>query len=123
MKLYHTPGGHWSGTEKDWKAAMKAEGRDPKTATIKTREVPTDKAGLMEFLTFFNVRCIQPAAATVIEVAPQARPPAPQEPVVNGCATTVPGDLDALFLAAPLRKQLTLAVQAIDAADAQLHPA
>lgn len=117
MKLYQTPGGTWAGSEKDWKTAMKAEGSDPKAATLKTIEVPTSKAELMEFLTFHNVNCIAPRSSSAVAPQEQKAPltPAP------AADTTVPGDLDALFAAAPLRKQLTLAVLAIDAADAAIH--
>lgn len=118
MKMYHTPGGKWAGTEKDWIKAMRAEGHDPKTAARKTIEVPTSKAELMEWLTFYDVRCIERPSASHA-VVPQACP-APQAPVGDTCATTVP-DLDTLFAAAPLRKQLRLAVTAIDMADAQVH--
>jgi hypothetical protein len=56
MKLYPVPGGTWEGTEADWKKAMKAAGHDPKAfEATKTREVPTGKKELMEFLTFFAV--------------------------------------------------------------------
>ena len=56
MKLYPVPGGGWEGTEADWKKAMKARGLDPKAfESTKTREVPTGKKELMEFLTFFAV--------------------------------------------------------------------
>lgn len=56
MKLYPVPGGGWEGTEADWKKAMKAKGLDPKQFdATKTREVPTGKKELMEFLTFFSV--------------------------------------------------------------------
>lgn len=119
MKLYTTPGGTWAGTEKDWIKAMKAEGQDPKTASRKTIEVPTSKAELMEWLTFYDVRCIERPSASHA-VAPQAAPPAPQAPVGDTGASTLP-DLDTLFAAAPLRKQLRLAVTAIDMADAQVH--
>lgn len=118
MKLYHTPGGTWAGTEKDWKDAMKAEGLNPKDADRKQIEVPTSKAELMEWLTFYNVRCIEKPEAPHA-VVPQATPPAPQVPVGDTAPTTV-SSLDELFDAAPLRQQLTLAVRAIDAADARL---
>lgn len=117
MKLYHTPGGTWAGTEKAYNAAMKAEGLDPKTASRKQVEVPTSKAELMEFLTFYNVRCIQPATPSS-DVAPQEA--APQPPTPPAAGTTIP-DLDAAFAAAPLPRQLALAVGAIDRADAALR--
>lgn len=56
MKLYPIPGGTWAGTEADWKKALKALGLDHKNfEATKTREVPTGKKELMEFLTFYNV--------------------------------------------------------------------
>lgn len=56
MKLYPIPGGGWAGTEADWKRRMKAAGLDPKEfEKTKTREVPTGKKELMEFLEFFGV--------------------------------------------------------------------
>lgn len=121
MKLYHTPGGSWAGTEKDWKAAMKAEGLDPKTAERKQVEVPTSKAELMEFLTFYNVRCIKPAQDQnrVNDVVPQPSPPAPQAAAGDTASTTV-SPLPELFEAAPLRLQLDLAVAAIDRASERL---
>ncbi len=63
MRLYQTPGGTWAGSEKEYKAAMKAEGSDPKTQPRRQVDVPTDKPGLMEFLTFHNVNVINPRAA------------------------------------------------------------
>lgn len=56
MKLYPVPGGIWTGTEAEWKKAMKARGLDAKAfEATKSREVPTAKADLMEFLTFYAV--------------------------------------------------------------------
>lgn len=135
MKLYTTPGGQWAGTEKDWKAAMKAEGIDTKTyAGRKQVEVPTSKAELMEFLTFHNVNVVNPGTLSVVGAAGTgASPPAPvpaasvdvealralhnpeASPGFNPelappppPATTMP-DLDELFEAAPLARQLHLA--------------
>lgn len=112
MKLYQTPGGTWAGSEKDWKAACKEEGTDPKTCARKIVEVPVDKAGLMEFLTLHSVNVISPARHRVVSqgsVAGNAPPPAP------AADTTVPkSDLDALFEAAPLGQQLTLAAIACE---------
>lgn len=128
MKLYTTPGGQWAGTEKDWKAALKAEGIDAKTYDGRRQiEIPTDKAGLMEFLTFYNVNVIDPGAHPAIEaVGGGASPPAPSSAAVDVEALralhnpeaappppTVPSttmsDLDELFEAAPLARQLHLA--------------
>lgn len=118
MKLRQTPGGTWCGTEKDYKAALKREGINPKDYTGREFvDVPTSKAELMEFLTFHNINCIAPKGAT--PVASQAHPLAP-EPAADSRATTVP-DLDAAFAAAPIKQQLRLAVAAIDAADARLN--
>ena len=128
MKLYTTPGGQWAGTEKAWKTAMKAEGLDPKTYDGRRQiEVPTSKAELMEFLTFYNVNVINPGAHPAVEAAGGgASPPAPSPAVPDvealralhnpdaapavppAPATTVP-DLDDLFEAAPLARQLHLA--------------
>jgi hypothetical protein len=70
MKLYPVPGGGWEGTEADWKKAMKAKGLDPKAfEDRKTREVPTGKKELMEFLTFFQVDVIRLDAGDIV-VAP-----------------------------------------------------
>lgn len=115
MKLYQTPGGTWAGSEKDWKAAMKAEGSDPKDADRKIVEVPTAKAALMEFLTFHNVNVINPRAFN----EPDRSDTPPVEPAASSGSTTVT-DLDEAFAAAPVRQQLRLSVTAIDAALEQL---
>ena len=61
MELYTTPGGQWAGTEKDHTAQLKAEGIDPKSYTGRRKiDVPTKKADLMEFLTFYSVNVISP---------------------------------------------------------------
>lgn len=66
MKLYPIPGGGWAGTEADWKAAMKAKGLNPKDfEATKTREVPTGKKELMEFLTFFAVDVYRTGSAPI----------------------------------------------------------
>lgn len=126
MKLYLTPGGTWAGTEKDWAAAMKAEGGNPKAyAGRKIIDVPTAKAELLEFLTFHGVNPINPRVpALAPDVAPAgACPPAPQpspdDTEIPAVATTV-SDLDTAFEGAPIRQQLRLAVSAIDRADALL---
>lgn len=78
MKLYQTPGGTWAGSEKDWKAAMKAEGADPKAMTRNTVDVPVSKAELMEFLTFHNVNVLNPRVAPAAEpVGGGETPPTP----------------------------------------------
>lgn len=137
MKLYPIPGGTWAGTEAEWKAGMKAAGHDPKTAVRKTIEVPTDKKGLMEFLTFYGVDVISPR--TVGAAVPVAQVPTTPEVDVEAlralhnpdgvrpsalAATTVPeapgAELDRLFDEAPIGAQLRLAVQAIDNAGKQI---
>ena len=124
MKLYQTPGGTWAGNEKDWIAAFKAEGGDPKKYTgRKTVEVPTAKPDLMEFLTFHSVNVVNPQPIAAPEVAPVGvatpLPPAPPPDDTPAVPSTV-FDLDAAFSNAPIRQQLRLAVSAIDAADAVL---
>lgn len=112
MKLYCTPGGTWAGSEKDYKAAMKAEGSDPKAADRRQVDVPVDKAGLMEFLTFHRVNPINPTTPSSAAPAPAA-PAAPTTPAAP--STTVSGaSLDEMFLAAPLGQQLTLAAIACE---------
>lgn len=107
MKLYCTPGGTWAGSEKDYKAAMKAEGSDPKVADRRQVDVPVDKAGLMEFLTFHRVNPINPAIPSSAPAPVSAAPATP--------GTTVSGaSLDEMFLAAPLGQQLTLAAIACE---------
>jgi len=147
MKLYTTPGGQWTGTEKDWKAALKSEGVDPKTYAGPVQvEVPTSKPGLLEFLTFHNVNVINPASAGVEAVGGAALPPAapPAAPDLDALRalhnpgaiqvsydvaelvappTTVPhpgpehsvtATLDEAFRAAPIPKQVELAVNLLD---------
>lgn len=112
MKLYCTPGGTWAGNEAGWKAAVKAEGIDPKTLDRKTVEVPVSKAELMEWLTFHNVNPISPRHPVPAGVPEAALTTIPNQPI---------SDLDEAFSAAPLRQRLRLAVSAIDQADAALH--
>lgn len=115
MKLYCSPGGTWAGTEAAWKAAVKAEGIDPKTVDRKQVDVPVDKAGLMEFLTFHGVNPINPRAIPQVVGGATPLPPAP--PVVAPETVTFPSqsvDLDALFQAAPLGQQLSLAAIACE---------
>lgn len=113
MKLRQTPGGTWCGTEKDYKAAMKAEGIDLKTYTGRVFvEVPIDKAGLMEFLTFHNVNVISPGTLPGAEAAGGV--PLPPTQAAPPAAITTVSNLDDLFLAAPLGQQLTLAAIACE---------
>lgn len=111
MKIRQTPGGTWCGTEKDYIKAMRSEGIDPKNYTGRIFvEVPTDKAGLMEFLTFHNVNAVNPGASGPAPghvTTGEHTPPAPVSPVVTPGTTM--SDLDELFAAAPLGQQLTLA--------------
>lgn len=127
MKLYPIPGGGWAGTEADWKAGMKARGLNPKDfEATKTREVPTGKKELMEFLTFFAVDVyrtggdivVTGAAAVDVEALraahnpdPDAPPPAP---VVTGTIGRDHVDLVQLFTEAPIKLQAELAVGFID---------
>lgn len=74
MRLYPVPGGTWAGTEAEWKKAMKARGLDPKAfEATKTREVPTAKADLMEFLNFYalDVYRLGDQANAVVAAAPE----------------------------------------------------
>lgn len=132
MELYTTPGGQWAGTEKDWKAAMKAEGIDLKTYEGRPKvDIPTNKAGLLEFLTFHHINVINPASAGVEAVGGGAQPPAspPAAPDLDALRalhnpegvgaepTTVPQivtNLDEMFAAAPIPKQVELAVALLD---------
>lgn len=127
MKLYCTPGGTWAGTEKDWKAAVRAEGLDPKDISRRIVEVPTSKAELMEFLTFYNVNCIGgplPTLGVDVNVNFEiAQPSTPAPSSAGESRDTTVSDLDAAFTAAPIKQQLRLAVAAIDAADARLNGA
>lgn len=141
MKLYPVPGGIWAGTEAEWKAAMKEAGLDHKIATRKSIEIPTDKKGLMEFLTFYAVDVISPRGEGV-NVAPVQAPVAPPvdvealralhnpDGVRPSALTTVSpsqqqavspiNDLETSFDAASISTQLRLAVKAIDNADARI---
>lgn len=118
MRLYQTPGGVWTGTEKNHNAALKAEGLKPADMPRKQVDVPTDKPGLLEFLTFHNVNVINPQAPLGVDVSAGAPlPPASAE-------TTVPKQLlglDDLFAAAALTHQLDLASAAVDRASAKLR--
>lgn len=117
MKLYQTPKGTWAGTAKDWLAAMKEEGSDPKAAVRKEVEVPTKKAELLEFLTFHNVNVVNPSPPRAAPEAAGGHPPS--TPPAADASTTVT-NLNDLFHAAPLKLRLELAVTAIDAADARI---
>lgn len=124
MRLYPVPGGEWAGTEADWKAAMKAKGLNPKEfEATKTREVPTGKKELMEFLTFFAVDVYRTGGGSAqapvdVEalraihnpdgVRPSALEASTTEPKLTGTA------LDEAFRAAPLGQQSQLAVEFID---------
>lgn len=155
MKIYTTPGGQWAGTEKDWKAALKAEGLDPKFYDgRKTIEVPTSKAELMEFLTFYNVNVINPGVCRVVEAASGGpTPPAPSlaapdldalralhnpgaaadiaevaavyseaPTTMSQIVTNTSGqviNLDEIFAAAPIPKQVELAVNLLDRLEAK----
>lgn len=123
MRLYPIPGGDWAPTEADWKKAMKARGLDPKQfEATKTREVPTGKKELMEFLIFFGVDVYRtgvgaPAEAVVAGPDPDA-PPAPKpagikSPIELGYQ---PLNLPELFEAAPIRVQAELVVAFADRA-------
>lgn len=110
MKLYVTPGGTWAGTEASWKAAVKAEGLDPKKLERRQVDVPTSKAELMEFLTFHGVSPIGGRALLTL-------------PTASAVAAQIVGapipDLDELFEAAPVETQLKLAISALNNAHAQ----
>ncbi len=103
---------------------MKAEGIDLKTYSGRVFvDVPVDKKGLMEFLTFYGVNCVAPSSPGVADtavIAAQAEglpPAAPTVPSVPAAPVTFPSaeiDLDALFQAAPLGQQLTLAGIAVE---------
>ena len=131
--MYPVPGGTWEGTEADWKKAMKAKGLNPKDfEETKTREVPTGKKELMEFLTFFAVDVYRTGGAApepTVDVDalralhnPGAGPrpsdlaPVPTdngEPVI-GTDYAVPGTLEQQFEAAPIRRQAGMVVAFID---------
>ncbi len=114
MKLYQTPTGTWCGTQEQWNKAMKAEGWDTKEWSLDrcSVEVPTTpKTALMEFLTFHNVNAVNPLDLS-----------GGDHPAPSPAATTIPGNIDEQFAAAPITQQLRLAVAAIDAADALLRP-
>lgn len=123
MKLYPIPGGEWAGTEADWKKAMKARGYDPKLfEATKTREVPTGKKELMEFLTFFAVDVYRSGgvplttvpAVDVDALRRQHNPDAPDLAPAAPASQELGGDLTQAFLAAPIRLQAELAVGLID---------
>lgn len=138
MKLYQTPGGTWAGNEKDYKAAMKAEGHDPKEQTRKQVDVPTDKAGLMEFLTFHNVNCINPRPAAPLltldemfagdglspapEVTGGDLPPStPQSPPVAPATTVSSTDVHDMVEALPITAQLDILVGIADRAHKAIY--
>lgn len=115
MRLYCTPGGTWAGSEKDYKAAMKAEGADPKSVDRKQVDVPTSKPELMEFLTFHRVNPINPNASISGTTVSDSEPVAAF--AVSGAASAA---LDELFEAAPLARQLHLAALACENARARI---
>lgn len=122
MKLYQTPGGTWAGNEKDYKAAMKAEGHDPKEQTRKQVDVPTDKAGLMEFLTFHNVNCINPQLPAAPEVTGGDLPPStPQSPPVAPATTVSSMDVHDQVEALPITAQLDILVGIADRAHKAIY--
>jgi hypothetical protein len=157
MKLRQTPGGAWSGTEKAFHADLKREGINPRTyAGREFVDVPTDKPGLLEFLTFHRVNVISPQtalsasdAAGSTHLPPTSLPAATTMPVdvealralhnPSSLASALAGgpehdaidfappvtntagqaiNLDELFAAAPIPKQVELAVQLLDRLDA-----
>lgn len=123
MKLYPIPGGKWAGTEADWKKEMKAAGLDPKQfEDTKTREVPTGKKELMEFLTFFAVDVYRTGGQPITTVPAidvdalrrQHNPDAPDLPPAPTSAPSPDKPLAELFEAAPIKVQAELAVGFID---------
>lgn len=127
MKLYPVPGGIWAGTEADWKAALKAKGLDHKhfrdsDGKPLTREVPTGKKELIEFLTFFAVDVFRtggaPTPTTVpavdVEALRRQHNPEGAEPAPAPAPAEFHGTLEQQFVAAPLKVQAELAVGLID---------
>lgn len=125
MRLYPIPGGTWAGTDADWKKEMKAAGLNPKEfEATKTREVPTGKKELMEFLTFFAVDVFRhPGAATGtnfvvervdVDALRAEHNPDAVDATDAGTPTEQLTDLVALFDAAPVKLQAQLAVAFID---------
>jgi hypothetical protein len=123
MKLYQTPRGTIAGNEKDWKAAMKAEGHDTKTWSKErcSIDVPTAKAELMEFLTFHTVNVVNPPPIGASEVTGGDPSPAPQSPSVAPPPTTTTVPLEEVVRQAPLPAQLDLVVGIIDRAAAVIR--
>lgn len=134
MKLYPLPGGDWAGTEADWKKGMKAAGLNPKDFPNPTREVPTGKKELMEFLTFFAVDVYRTGGApaqTPVDIDalralhnPQPGD-GPRPSDLTRELTTMSKQtphaligiaLDDAFIAAPFRQQAQLVVAFIDTA-------
>lgn len=139
MKLYPVPGGTWEGTEADWKKALAALGLDHKKFRDSdgkplTKEVPTGKKDLMEFLTFYTVDVYRTGGAAptttvpAIDVEALRRqhnpdapdlPPAPIERAPAGDPPTrsmTTDQLTAEFNAAPIRVQAELVVGFADRA-------
>lgn len=130
MKLYCTPGGTWAGSEKDYKAALKTEGVDAKTVTRRQVDVPVDKAGLMEFLTFHRVNPINPQVSQVVGGAstpstPAAPPaaPAPETEATPPSPPAAQGDFQAQVDNLPLPYAAFIAGRIIDRIKGHLRPA
>lgn len=131
MKLYCTPGGQWTSVAGDWSKMAKAEGHDPVAIATKCAfDIPVDKKGLIEFLTFHHVNLFYPDAAPTM---PQPDRPA-TEPAAQVVEGPIPADsqaipatellkLDELFHAAPLTQRLDLAELAISEANTRLRTA
>lgn len=129
MKLYCTPGGQWFSVQGDWAKAAKAEGHDATAIAAKCAfDIPVDKKGLLEFLTFHHVNLVYPV--TTVPITPEA----PTEPAAQVVDRPIPADsqaipaqalltLDALFAAAPLTQRLDLAELALSEANTRLRTA
>lgn len=118
MRVYQTPCGTWAGTQAKWAEAMRAEGCDHKQDIDKFAvEIPTSpKNSLLEWLTFHNVNILFPAAPEV--VSQESAVPRPPAPPATG--TTTP-DIEQLVAAAPMSRQLEIAVAIVDRADKALR--
>ena len=124
MKLYQTPGGTWAGSEKDWKAAMKAEGADPKAMTRNTVDVPTSKAELMEFLTFNSVNVLNPREAVASEPAGGGEtPPTPSSSAVPASPPAAEGNFQAQVDNLPLPYAAFIASRILERLRSHFTPA